>query len=87
MSTGPTLAKLTHYSFPQYGREAQDEAVDNFSELFTMMLTNPELLAVTTDKTISEEDKGQRMLQALSSNPRQAKKMLKLFVNMGLKGK
>ena len=82
-----SLAKLIHYSFPQYGREVQDEAADNFSELLSLMLTNPELLAITTDKGLSEEDKGQRMLQALSGNPRQAKKMLKLFVNMGLRGK
>jgi len=81
-----TLAKLIHFSFPQYGREAQEEEVDNFSELFSMMLS-PELLAATTDKGLTEEEKGQRIIQALAGNPKQAKKMLKLFVNMGLRGK
>ncbi len=82
-----SLAKLIGYSFPQYGREAQDEAVDNFSELLSMILTNPEMLTLSTDKGLSEEEKQQRMMQALASNPKQAKKMLKLFLNMGLRGR
>jgi len=82
-----TLAKLIGFSFPQYGREAQDEAADNFAELMSIMLTNPQILAVNTDQGIPEEEKSQRMLQALASNPKQAKKMLKLFANIGLKGK
>jgi hypothetical protein len=82
-----TLAKLIGYSFPQYGREAQDEAVDNFSELFSMIIGNPDLLTLSMNKDLPEEEKSQRILQALAGNPRQAKKMLKLFVSMGLRGK
>jgi hypothetical protein len=81
-----SLAKLIGYSFPQYGREAQDEAVDNFSELLSMILTNPEMLSLSTNSKLSEEEKRQRMVQALASNPRQAKKMLKLIMNMSLRG-
>jgi hypothetical protein len=82
-----TLAKLIGFSFPQYGREAQDEAMDNLAELMSMMLTNPELLTVAASKDMPDEDKSQRILQTLASNPRQAKKMLKLLVGMGLRGK
>ena len=82
-----SLAKLIGFSFPQYGREAQDEAMDNFAELMGMMLTSPELLTLATNKDLPEEEKNQRLLQALASNPKQAKKMLKLFVSMGLRGK
>ncbi len=61
--------------------------MDNFSELFSIMISNPELLTLSMNKDLPEEEKSQRMLQALASNPRQAKKMLKLFVRMGLRGK
>ncbi len=49
--------------------------------------SNPDLLAVVTDKGLPEEEKGQRRLQAPSDNAGEAKKMLKLFVSMGLRGK
>lgn len=81
------LAKLIGYSFPQYGREAQDEAIDNFAELASMFLCNPEFLSLATNKDVPEEEKSQRMLQALAGSPKQAKKMLKLLFSAGMRGK
>lgn len=78
-----SLAKLINYNFPQYGREVQEEAVDKVADLFTMMLGKPELLSLSSDPSLTEEEKQQRMLQALSSDPKQAKKMIKLFFGLG----
>jgi hypothetical protein len=81
-----TLAKLTHYSFPQYGQEQQEEVLDNISELFTLFLAMPEMLSLTAAKDLPEEEKQQRLLQALSANPKQAKKFMKLFFKSGFLG-
>lgn len=78
-----SLAKLINYNFPQYGREVQEEAVDKVADLFTMILGKPELLSLSADSSLSEEEKGKRLLQSLASDPKQAKKMIKLFFGLG----
>jgi len=82
-----SLAKLTGYNFPQFGNEAQEEAVDKFSELFTIMLSNPQLMTLLSDDSIPKEDKQRRILQVLADDPKQAKKMLKLFFALGVTGR
>ncbi|VTS00588.1 hypothetical protein [Tuwongella immobilis] len=79
------LAKLTKFNFPQYGREDQDEMVDNMAELMGMLITTPQILAASTDQDISEEEKKQLVLQAIASEPNQAKKIFKLMLSIGLK--
>jgi len=81
-----SLAKLTNYNFPQYGAELKDQAMDNVAELFSMMLSNPEFLVLSSDKTMPEDEKQKRILQALASDPKQAKKMMRLFVSLGMFG-
>jgi hypothetical protein len=78
-----SLAKLINYNFPQYGHEVQAAAVDKIADLFTMVLSKPELLSLSSDASLSPEEKQKRMLAALASDPNQAKTMIKLFFGLG----
>ena len=81
-----SLAKLTHYNFPQYGQDRREEVMDNISELFTLFIGMPELLALVHDAAMPNDEKQQRLLQALAANPRQSKKFMKLILKSGMLG-
>jgi hypothetical protein len=82
-----SLAKWTHYNFPQYGGDSKEQLVENMSEMMMLMMTTPGLLALTQEKGLAEEEKGIRMLNAISENPKQGKKMVKLMMGMMFGGK
>jgi hypothetical protein len=78
-----SLAELTGYSFPQYGNEAQAEAIDKASDLFSMVLASPQLVQVLSDSSLTKEEKQARIISALASDPKQSKKFFRLFLSMG----
>ncbi|GAB3855530.1 hypothetical protein GCM10028822_26540 [Hymenobacter terrigena] len=74
------FAQLIRYNFPQYDVVKEKTPVEAATELFMMMMTNPEFLMLIGDTTMNQEEKNAAILRSLTDKPEAMKIVIQLLM-------
>ncbi len=77
------LCAFTNYVPTIFGKDdsAKQETIAN---LFTLLLTNPQMLKAITDNSLSTEEQQQAFLNELLNSPNEAKQLIQALLKTGL---
>lgn len=78
------FAQLIRYNFPQYDIVRAKSPTESATELFMMMMTNPEFMMLLSDDNLTPEEKNAAIMRSLADKPEAMRIVIELLMNGNL---